>query len=211
MFNSTRRALGVLGASAAVVVAGIGASAGAIGLTGSSGPAPAQLVTGAPVPAESIPVPTTVAEPVVDLSTTVPTTPPTTAVAVKRTPTTKASPVTTVAPPPVTTAPAPAPVVPSVAPLAARTVPTADQVQAAIQGITSLVVLPGYIKVTPSLVAAVGDAVCDSFDQGQTFAQVKTTGLAMVSAYVVVSDAAADYAVRTSVALYCPAYASKLV
>jgi hypothetical protein len=53
--------------------------------------------------------------------------------------------------------------------------------------------------------------VCTAFDQGQTFAQVKATGLSMVSAYVPVSAAAADYAVRTAVALYCPAYASKLV
>jgi hypothetical protein len=90
-------------------------------------------------------------------------------------------------------------------------VPTAAQVQSAIAGISSMVQLPLFFQITPANVAQVGNQVCTSFDQGQTFAQVKATGLSMVSAYVAVSPAAADYAVRTAVALYCPAYASKLV
>ena len=94
--------------------------------------------------------------------------------------------------------------------LAARTVPSAAQVQSAIQGITGLVQLPLFFQITPANVADVGNRVCTAFDQGQTFAQVKSTGLSMVSAYVPVSDAAADYAVRKAVQLYCPGYASKL-
>jgi Protein of unknown function (DUF732) len=105
-------------------------------------------------------------------------------------------------------APAPAPAVPLLAP---RTVPSAGQVQSAIAGITGLVQLPFFFQLTPAHVAQVGNQVCTAFDQGQTFAQVKATGLSMVSAYVAVTPAAADYAVRTAVALYCPAYASKLV
>jgi hypothetical protein len=90
-------------------------------------------------------------------------------------------------------------------------VPSAAQVQSAIAGITGLVQLPLFFQITPANVAQVGNQVCTAFDQGQTFAQVKATGLSMVSAYVPVSPAAADYAVRTAVNLYCPAYASKLV
>lgn len=130
------------------------------------------------------------------------------------TPTTKvAAPKVTVPPvtlPPVTIPPVTLPPV-TVPALAPRTVPTPAQVQSAIAGITGLVQLPFFFQVTPAHVAQVGDQVCTAFDQGQTFAQVKATGLSMVSAYVTVSPAAADYAVRTAVALYCPAYASKLV
>lgn len=107
--------------------------------------------------------------------------------------------------PPVTLPPV---TVPALAP---RTVPSAAQVQSAIAGISSMVQLPFFFSITPANVAQVGDQVCTAFDQGQSFAQVKSTGLSMVSAYVTVSPAAADYAVRTAVSMYCPAYASKLV
>ena len=126
-------------------------------------------------------------------------------------PVTKAvAPKVTVTVPPVTLPPVTLPPI-TVPALAARTVPSAAQVQSAIAGITSMVQLPLFFQITPANVAQVGNQVCTSFDQGQTFAQVKATGLSMVSAYVPVSAAAADYAVRTAVALYCPAYASKLV
>ncbi len=121
-----------------------------------------------------------------------------------------AAPKVTVTVPPVTLPPVTLPPI-TVPALAPRTVPSAAQVQSAIAGITSMVQLPLFFQITPANVAQVGNQVCTSFDQGQTFAQVKATGLSMVSAYVPVSAAAADYAVRTAVALYCPAYASKLV
>jgi hypothetical protein len=121
-----------------------------------------------------------------------------------------AAPKVTVTVPPVTLPPVTLPPI-TVPALAPRVQPTAAQVQSAIAGITSMVQLPLFFQITPANVAQVGNQVCTSFDQGQTFAQVKSTGLSMVSAYVPVSAAAADYAVRTAVALYCPAYASKLV
>jgi hypothetical protein len=122
----------------------------------------------------------------------------------------KAAPVTA-APAPVVTLP-PVTIPPVTVPaLAPRTVPSATQVNAAIAGISSMVQLPLFFQITPANVAQVGNQVCTSFDQGQSFAQVKATGLSMVSAYVAVSPAAADYAVRTAVSMYCPAYASKLV
>ena len=126
------------------------------------------------------------------------------------TPKVKAAPVTTVPAPVVTLPPVTVPPV-TVPALAPRTVPSAAQVQSAIAGISSMVQLPFFITISPANVAQVGDQVCTAFDQGQSFAQVKSTGLSMVSAYVTVSPAAADYAVRTAVSMYCPAYASKLV
>ncbi len=126
------------------------------------------------------------------------------------TPKVKAAPVAIEQAPVVTVPPVTLPPV-TVPALAPRTVPSAAQVQSAIAGISSMVQLPFFFSITPANVAQVGNQVCTAFDQGQSFAQVKATGLSMVSAYVTVSPAAADYAVRTAVALYCPAYASKLV
>jgi hypothetical protein len=80
-------------------------------------------------------------------------------------------------------------------------------VQAAIQGLQRYI----HVTPTPAQVADAGDQICTAFDQGQTFAQVKATGLAMVPSYIKVSPAAADYVVRKAVELYCPAYASRLV
>ncbi len=121
------------------------------------------------------------------------------------------APKVTVPPAPVVTAPPvtlPPVTVPALAP---RTVPTPAQVQSAIAGISGLVQLPFFFQINAGHVAQVGNQVCTAFDQGQTFDQVKATGLSMVSAYVAVTPAAADYAVRTAVSMYCPAYASKLV
>jgi len=141
-------------------------------------------------------------------TTTVPptTSPPTTAAR-------RVAPPTTRAPAPRAAVAAPAEAAAPAAPtLAQRTVPTAAQVQQVINDISQMVQLPLLVRITPAHVAQIGDQICTAFDQGQTFAQVKATGLSMVTKYgVAVSPAAADYAVRQGVALYCPAYASRLV
>ena len=212
MFGNTRRLLGVLAGTTGLTLAlGVGASTGlvpklATSESGSSDQAAPQTVTEAS------------AASVVEVSppTTVVTIPPTTV------PPTTAAPKPTT--PPTTRAPAPKPAAvtaataapaaaaaPAAPTLAPRTVPSAAQVQQVIAGITSLVRLPLFVQITPAHVADIGNQICTAFDQGQTFAQVKATGLAKVSQYVQVSPAAADYAVRQGVALYCPAYASKLV
>ena len=126
------------------------------------------------------------------------------------TPRVKAAPVTAVPAPVVTVPPVTLPPV-TVPALAPRRVPSAAEVNGAIAGISSMVQLPFFFQINAGHVAQVGDQVCTAFDQGQTFAQVKATGLSMVSAYVTVTPTAADYAVRTAVSMYCPAYASKLV
>jgi hypothetical protein len=218
MFKSTTRTLGVLGGVVALflLVGGIGMSTGVVKLTGAKGAVGAELEAGATAadPADTIPVPPAAAAapevtvpPVTVAASAVVKAPPTTN-APKAPKATKAAPVVEAA-----VVAGPAPTVPpvTVPALAARTVPSAAQVQSAIQGITGLVQLPLFVQITPANVADVGNRVCTAFDQGQTFAQVKATGLSMVSAYVPVSDAAADYAVRKAVELYCPGYASKLV
>lgn len=106
-----------------------------------------------------------------------------------------------------------APVAPEAPPqptLAPRTVPTAAQVPQVIAGIKARVQLPLFFQITPAHAADIGNQICTGFGQGQTFARVKASGLAMVCRHVTVSADAADYAVRQGVALYCPDYASKL-
>jgi hypothetical protein len=92
-----------------------------------------------------------------------------------------------------------------------RVVPSPAAVQQAIAA------LPQYVSTiltpTPAQVAQLGDQVCTAFDQGQTFSQVKATGLQMVTQLplTTVKPGGADWVVRTTVALYCPGHADKLV
>ncbi|HWC12861.1 MAG TPA: DUF732 domain-containing protein, partial [Acidimicrobiales bacterium] len=71
------------------------------------------------------------------------------------------------------------------------------------------------LPVTPSESQArqFGDSVCDAFDQGQTFAQVKAAAMQAAGQVplVRVSPAAVDAAVRSAVNLFCPGHAAKLV
>jgi hypothetical protein len=90
-------------------------------------------------------------------------------------------------------------------------VPSAAEVSQAIATLPQYV--HSIISPTPAQVAQLGDQVCTAFDQGQTFAQVKATGLSMVTKVplTTVLPGGADWVVRTTVALYCPGYTSKLV
>ena len=143
-------------------------------------------------------------------------------------PATKAStprtttPPTTKAPRPTRTTAAPAPATAAAPPAAApvptapvkvpRRTPSAAEVQAAItqlkQQVGGLLLL---VSPTPDQIAQAGDQVCTAFDNGQTFAQVKATGLSMIPASITVSPATVDWAVRQAVTLYCPGHANKLV
>ena len=168
-------------------------------------PAARQPGDGVKTAVQAATAPTTVAP----TTTTVPkpkTTPPTTKAPVARTTApTAPAPAPAVTAPPTTAAPAaPAKV--------ARRTPTSAEVQAAIaelkQRVGGLLLL---VSPTPAQIDQVGDQVCTAFDNGQTFAQVKATGLSMIPASVTVSPATADWAVRQAVTLYCPGHASKLV
>ena len=211
MFENTRRVVGVLaGATTVTLALGVGASTGLVpklASAGSDSVEAASVTHAAPVEVVQEVVPETTLPPAPP-----PTAPPTTAAPrVTAPPTTRPAPkpapatVATEAPAEEATAAPPAPA------LAPRRVPSAAEVQQVIAGISSRVRLPLFVQITPAHVADIGNRICTAFDQGQTFQQVKATGLAMVSQYVSVSDEAADYAVRQGVALYCPAYASKLV
>ncbi|MDQ2825543.1 MAG: DUF732 domain-containing protein, partial [Actinomycetota bacterium] len=104
--------------------------------------------------------------------------------------------------PPVTTPPLPVTV--------ARRVPSTTEVQNALSS------LPTYVHTiltpSPAQVAQLGDKVCTMFDQGQSFAQVKATGLQMVTQVplTTILPGGADWVVRTVVTLYCPGHLSKL-
>ena len=152
--------------------------------------------------------------------------------ATEPTPTT-AAPATTVAKPKVTIPPttkapkvaaapkaaasAPAATAAPVAPVAAvvtkvaRRVPTAAEVQGVIVELKRRVPLLGLVSVAPAQIDQIGDQVCTAFDNGQSFAQVKVTGLSMIPAGVSVPAGTDDWAVRKAVALYCPGHANKLV
>jgi hypothetical protein len=104
-----------------------------------------------------------------------------------------------------------APAAPAAPVTVPRRVPSTAEVSQAIA------TLPQYVSTiftpTPAQVAQIGNEVCTAFDQGQTFAQVKTTGLQMVTQVplTTIKPGGADWVVKTVVALYCPGHASKLV
>lgn len=218
MFSTTRVLNVVLGGITAVaLLAGTGLAVAVAGATGDgAGPSADLVVQSAAAPRAA--VEPAAADGAVEEATPDPEAPTTT-----QAPPTTAARSTTVAPttrPPATAPPStPAPVTapPPTAPpttvpaLAPRVQPTSAQVQEAIRGISSRVSLPLFFQITPAYVAQFGDQVCDAFDAGQTFAQVKATGLAAAAQFVTVTPEAADYAVRTAVAMYCPAYQSRLV
>ena len=93
----------------------------------------------------------------------------------------------------------------------ARRVPTAAEIQGVIARLKKDIPILGFVSVTPAQIDQAGDQVCTAFDNGQTFAQVKATGLSMIPASITVPAATADWAVRQAVTLYCPGHANKLV
>jgi hypothetical protein len=162
--------------------------------------APAAPVVEAPVPA---PTPTTAAPPTTVAKPKV-TAPPTT-----KAPRVAAAP-KAAAPAPAVTAPAPPPVVATVTKVARR-VPTAAEIQGVITELKRRVPLLGFVSIAPAQIDQIGNQVCTAFDDGQTFTQVKVTGLSMIPAGVSVPVGTDDWAVRKAVALYCPGHADKLV
>ncbi|HVV76446.1 MAG TPA: DUF732 domain-containing protein [Mycobacteriales bacterium] len=94
--------------------------------------------------------------------------------------------------------------------LAPRTTPSAAAVSNAIAGLRSYVHTP--FTPTSAQVAEFGDEVCSAFDQNETFSHVKSLILAKVKQlpFTTVTAGAADYVVKTAVALYCPGYKSKV-
>ena len=153
------------------------------------------------------------AEPAVPETTTPTTAAPVTTVAKPRTtapPATKA-PVTKAAPATAAPAAAPAAPVPAAPTKVARRVPTPAEIQGVVARLKKDIPVLAFVAVSPAQIDQAGDQVCTAFDNGQTFAQVKATGLSMIPASITVPPTTADWAVRQAVALYCPGHASKLV
>lgn len=161
--------------------------------------APAQVETPPAAATTETTTPTTAA-PATTVAGPRPTTPPTT-----KAPAAKAAPTTAG---PAAVAPAAAPAVPA---KVARRVPTPAEVQGVVARLKKDIPILGFVAVAPAQIDQAGDQVCTAFDNGQTFAQVKATGLSMIPASITVPGATADWAVRQAVALYCPGHANKLV
>lgn len=226
MIGNTRRNRRVLAGIAGVnLCLAVAVSAGAVPLPGNDDGRSGRNVASA-TSVEQLVAPVRQAGDVVDVTTTAvpPTVPVTVAPRTDTTVAAKAAPTTAapakastakaaVTPSPVAQAPvvqAPAVTVPPVVLSVARRVPAASEVQQAITA------LPTYVRSilapSPAQVAQLGDKVCTMFDQGQTFAQVKATGLSMVTQVplTTVLPGGADWVVRTAVTLYCPGHLAKI-
>ena len=206
MFESTKRNVAIISAGAAVTFClATGAAAGVVPMAGRSDDSSRSATVALDmVGAPSAPEPQ--APPSTEPPTTAPpvTAPPQTAppaTVARRAPRPAAPAEADPAP-----APAAAPAAPAAPAIPPRTNPSAAQVRSAIAALG--------LPITPSEAQGrqFGDSVCDAFDAGQTFAQVKAGALQAASQIplVTVSPSAVDTAVRAAVNLFCPGHASKL-
>ena len=204
MFESTKRNVAMISAGAAFTFClATGAAAGVVPMAhGSNDSPPPAAVALDVVGTPAAPEPQAAPEPP-------PTTaPPTTAPPATAPPTTAArrGPRPAAAPAPAEPAPTPAEAAPAAPAIPPRANPSSAQVRSAISSLG--------LPVTPSEAQArqFGDSVCDAFDQGQTFAQVKAAALqaARQASPIGVSSSAVDGAVRAAVNLFCPGHTSKL-
>jgi hypothetical protein len=205
---ATKRSKALAGAMAgAALVVALGAAALAGG--GDSGPtsstaavgAPAVVVDAAtPAPEPTADVPATTAAPATTAPAAKATVPSTTPTTLKATPST--APATTAATTPATTATTAAPAKPAPG---VRIEYTTASVQTAMTALHQRI--PLFAPTDPQL-RTFADAVCASFDQGQTKAQVQATVRDAVSRIqgASLSEADADFAVRTVAQLRCPGY-----
>ena len=218
MFQSTRRVHTLIaGAAGLTLVLGVGVAVGAVPRpvtteNAASVHAPAVVGDESAVAATadtSVAAPGTTEPPTTEAPTTTVTTPPTTAAKAKAT-TTQADPAPAAADPAPATPAAPAAAIPSGPTLAARVNPTTAQVQGAIAQIATRI--PFFSVATDAQARQFGDAVCTAFDQGNSYAQVKTQVQQALSQLPLVSikPADMDFAIRTAVGLFCPGYTSKL-
>ena len=207
---TTRKALAGGIAGAALVLALGAAAVGQVG--GTSPTASVASVTRASSEGAVTPTPVPEAPAQAPVDTAPPTTqaaapaPPTTkAPAPKTTATTRKPPTTTVAAAPA--APAPAPTTPTTVKVRSgeRVAYTTAGVQAAISAITQRIPL---FKPNDAQLRTFADAVCSSFDQGQTQAQVQATIRDAVSRIQgqSLSEADAAFMVQTVTQLRCPGY-----
>jgi hypothetical protein len=181
--------------------AGPTARTASVARAGSDTAGPAALVPAETPPAD---VPPTTTAPATTPTTTAPAAkaaaPSTTATTTRK----AASPSTTSAPATPSPSPTPAPAAPKLPP-GQRVAYTTTAVQAAASTLTQRIPL---FKPTESQLKTFADAVCTSFDQGQTIAQVQATIRDAVSRIqgASLTEADAAFAVRTVTQLRCPGY-----
>jgi len=209
---------------------GMAASAGAMPGLASGGPAPTAVVAQlapaaapavvtlvdapAPPPPAAVEVPAPVAPPAAPaakpVAATTPTKKPPAAVSTNTQP--PARPAVAPAPVAALAAAVPAPAVPAAVATVARRTPSSEEIKSTISELKSQVGgLLRFVSPSQAQINQAGDQVCTGFDNGETFAQVKATGLSMMPDSVDVSPATADWAVRQLVTMYCPGHADKLV
>jgi hypothetical protein len=202
------------GATGLTLVLGVGVAVGAVPrpaatetvaavATGTVTPEPSAAVTvEAPVEQSTTETPTTEAP-----TTTAATTPPTVAAKVVI-PAAEAEPSPVAEAESITPAAPSAPAGPTVA---ARANPSTAEVNAAIGQIASRI--PFFAVATDAQARQFGDAVCTAFDQGNSYASVKSQVQQALSQLplVTIKPADMDFAIRTAVQLFCPGYSSMLV
>jgi hypothetical protein len=205
---TTRKALAGGIAGTALVLALGAAALGQVGgtaPTASTASVARASSAGLLTPAPETPAPVETAPPTTQPPATQAT--PTTKAAPPATTATTRKPTTTTVAPAAPAAPAPAPTTPTTAKVrsGARVAYTTAGVQAAIAAITGRIPL---FKPNDAQLRTFADAVCGSFDQGQTQAQVQATIRDAVSRIQgqSLSDADAEFMVRTVTQLRCPGY-----
>ena len=212
MFESTSRNLRLLTGSAGVILClGVGTAAGVVPQVGTSETVASAQAADA-TPSQPI-APDTAGV------TTNQAAPPDTAPATTATPTTvRRAPSTSVAPPrpkaaasvaaPAAAPAAAAPAAPAKATRAARLNPSSAQVQAALGQ------FPGSLLFKPTEAQArdFANQVCTAFDQGSSYAAVRSQVVQALSTVPLlqVTPAQIDGAIHTAVTLFCPGYASLL-
>lgn len=194
-----------------ILCLGVGTAAGIVPQVGGTetatvaaavAPGPGQPVAAPPVQAtaETAPAPVPTAAP--------PTAPPTTVA--RRAPSTTVARARAASPAAPAAAAAPAaPAAPSGPTTATRLNPSSAQVQAGIAQVRQRI--PLY-QPTEAQARQFGNDVCGAFDQGQSYSQVKAGVQQAISQvpFLSVSSANIDFAIRTTVGLFCPGYLAQL-
>lgn len=89
--------------------------------------------------------------------------------------------------------------------------PSTSEIEQVKREVAQRVSAPGFSP-TQNQIQEFSRQVCGAFDEGYSYAQVKSAVLAMAARYPNLGVGApdADYAIRTAVEMYCPAHKSRL-
>lgn len=191
-----------------ILCLGVGTAAGVVPQVGGNetatvaavDPGPGQPMAAPPVQAsaETAPAPVPTVAPPTAPPTTLARRAPSTTVARAR----AASPAAAVA-----AAAPPGPAAPTGPTTATRLNPSSAQVQAAIAQVHQRI--PLY-QPTEAQARQFASDICDAFDQGQSYSQVKAGVQQAIPSILSISSANIDFVIRTAVGLVCPGYLPQL-